>query len=190
MAGLVMLWLIIERVCPNLRKKTSDTVQWQLTNGELGDSSGIPTVIGGGAPYPDLCTLPQNHAHMFIDPNAYQGKILCDCQCAVTVVWKQPQVDGGHVYPILNCSPCLILIFLCQHSNLGPSIAQIAWWLCDFRLADEAFPAGQLEMTTNTGEMHWQIWCACVKHLGMNLFLQQVSYATQVQCHTGFTALT
>ncbi len=36
----------------------------------------------------------------------------------------------GHVHPILNCSPCLILIFLCQRSNLRLSTARIARLLC------------------------------------------------------------
>jgi hypothetical protein len=60
----------------------------------------------------------------------------------------------------------------------------------DFRLADEAFCAGRLEMTTNTREMRWQNWCTYVKHLGVNPHLQQVPYATRVQCLTGFAAQT
>jgi hypothetical protein len=59
----------------------------------------------------------------------------------------------------------------------------------DFRLADEAFRAGQLEVT-NTREMGWKNWCTYVKHLGVDPYLQQVPYATRVQCLMGFAAQT
>jgi hypothetical protein len=60
----------------------------------------------------------------------------------------------------------------------------------DFRLADEAFHAGQLEATSNKRKMHWQNWCAYIKHLDVDLYLQQVPYPTRVQCLTGFAART
>jgi hypothetical protein len=60
----------------------------------------------------------------------------------------------------------------------------------DFHLVDEAFRAGQLEATTNTREMRWKNWCTYVKHLGVDPFIQQVPYATHVQCLTGFAAQT
>jgi hypothetical protein len=60
----------------------------------------------------------------------------------------------------------------------------------DFRLADEAFCAGQLEVTSNKREMRWRNWCAYAKHLGVDPYLQQVPYAKRVQCLTGFAART
>jgi hypothetical protein len=60
----------------------------------------------------------------------------------------------------------------------------------DFRLADEAFHAGRLKTTTNIREMDWKNWCTYVKHLGMYPYLQQVPYATRVQCLTVFAAQT
>ncbi len=60
----------------------------------------------------------------------------------------------------------------------------------DFRLADEAFRTGRLEVTANKREMRWRNWCAYVKHLGGDPYLQQVPYATRVQCLTGFAART
>jgi hypothetical protein len=39
-------------------------------------------------------------------------------------------------------------------------------------------------------EMCWRNWCAYVKHLGVDPYLQQVPYATWVQCLTGFAART
>ena len=56
----------------------------------------------------------------------------------------------------------------------------------DFRLADEAFCTGRLEVTSNKREMSWRDWCTYVKHLGVDLYLQQVPYAKRVQCLTGF----
>jgi hypothetical protein len=38
--------------------------------------------------------------------------------------------------------------------------------------------------------MHWQNWCAYVKFLGVDPYLQHVPYATRVQCLTGFAAQT
>ena len=38
--------------------------------------------------------------------------------------------------------------------------------------------------------MRWQNWCAYVKHMGVDPYLQQVPYATRVQCLTGFAART
>ncbi len=60
----------------------------------------------------------------------------------------------------------------------------------DFRLRDEAFCAGQLEATSNKREVCWQNWCAYVKHLGVDPYLQQVPYPTRVRCLTGFAART
>jgi hypothetical protein len=54
----------------------------------------------------------------------------------------------------------------------------------------KSFCAGHLEATANKREMCWQNWCAYVKHLDMDLYLQQVPYATRVQCLTGFAART
>jgi hypothetical protein len=36
MAGLLLLWLVMEKVCPPLTKKTSHTIQQQLTHHQLG----------------------------------------------------------------------------------------------------------------------------------------------------------
>ncbi len=60
----------------------------------------------------------------------------------------------------------------------------------EFRLADEAFCIGRLEATSNKREMHWRNWPTYVKHLEVDLYLQQVPYAKQVRCLTGFTART
>ncbi len=60
----------------------------------------------------------------------------------------------------------------------------------DFHLADEAFRAGCLEATANKREMRWQKWCTYVKHMGVDPYLQQVPYATRIQCLTGFAART
>ena len=60
----------------------------------------------------------------------------------------------------------------------------------DFCLADEAFCAGRLEATVYKREMCWQNWCAYVKHLDMDPYLQQVPSPTRVQCLTGFAART
>jgi hypothetical protein len=49
----------------------------------------------------------------------------------------------------------------------------------DFRLADEAFCAGQLEMTTNMREMHWQKFV----HLCQTLGRGSVLTASPI-CHT------
>ena len=49
----------------------------------------------------------------------------------------------------------------------------------DFRLADEAFCAGQLEVTSNKRGMRWRNWCTYVKHLGVDLYLQQFPYSKQ-----------
>jgi hypothetical protein len=38
--------------------------------------------------------------------------------------------------------------------------------------------------------MRWQNWCAYVKHLGVDPYLQQVSYPTRVRCLTGFATRT
>ncbi len=38
--------------------------------------------------------------------------------------------------------------------------------------------------------MRWQNWCAYVKHMGVDPYLQQVPYATRVRCLTGFAART
>ena len=45
---------------------------------------------------------------------------------------------------------------------------------------------------THEAHFDYQIynWCAYVKHLGMHPYLQQVPYATRVQCLTGFAART
>ena len=45
-------------------------------------------------------------------------------------------------------------------------------------------------MTSNKREMRWRNWCAYVKHLGVDPYLQQVPHAKQVQCLTGFAART
>jgi hypothetical protein len=60
----------------------------------------------------------------------------------------------------------------------------------DFCLADEAFCAGRLEVTSNKREMHWKNWCAYVKHLGVDPYLQQDPYAKRVRCLTGFATQT
>jgi hypothetical protein len=60
----------------------------------------------------------------------------------------------------------------------------------DFRLADEAFRSGRLEATSNKREMRWKNWCAYVKHLGVDPYLQQTPYSKRVRCLTGFAART
>jgi hypothetical protein len=97
----------------------------------------------------------------------------------------------GHARTIKNCSPCLTLVSLYPNSDLGPFTTQLrSGYACDFRLADEAFHAGCLEATANKREMHWPNWCAYVKHLGVDPYLQHVPYPTQVRCLTGFAART
>ncbi len=58
----------------------------------------------------------------------------------------------------------------------------------DFRLADEAFRSGRLEAASNKRELRWRNWCAYVKHLGVDPYLQQIPYSKRVRCLTGFAA--
>ncbi len=60
----------------------------------------------------------------------------------------------------------------------------------DFNLADEAFCAGQLEATAKGRAARWQHWCAYVRPMGVDPYLQQVPFSKTVQCLTGFAART
>jgi hypothetical protein len=59
-----------------------------------------------------------------------------------------------------------------------------------FNLADEAFCAGQLEATSKGRVARWRNWCAYVRPMGVDLYLQQVPFTKSVLCLTGFAART
>ena len=63
-------------------------------------------------------------------------------------------------------------------------------YACDFRLADDAFRAGQLEATAQGREARWRNWCAYVKPLGVDPYLDNTPFQTRVRCLTGFAQQT
>jgi hypothetical protein len=60
----------------------------------------------------------------------------------------------------------------------------------DFIAANAAFQAGWLEATSQSWEARWQNWCAFIRPLGENPYLQHTPFKTRVRSLTGFTACT
>ncbi len=127
MAGLVILWLVIEGVCHNLHEKrvtlfsdNSPTVSW-VTRLASKQSLVAEQLVQALV----LC-LKAMHACP-LTPMHIKGK----CNKIANVPSRSfSRTQRGSVRPIRNCSPCLILFSLYPNSNLGPSTAQIARWLC------------------------------------------------------------
>ncbi len=97
----------------------------------------------------------------------------------------------GRVRPTLTCSTYLLPVSFTTTEildGLPPKLC--GGYARDFRLLDEAFRSGRLEATSNKREIRWRNWCAYVKHLGVDPYLQQVSYSKRVRCLTGFAART
>ncbi len=63
-------------------------------------------------------------------------------------------------------------------------------YACDFRLADEAFHSGRLEVTAQGQEVRWQNWCAYVKPLGVDPYLDHTPFQTRLRCLTRFAQQT
>ena len=81
--------------------------------------------------------------------------------------------------------------FHCLNSDLGWSTTQTVWWL---RTQLQSCRQGVLSWTTGDkcpkeGDTLGN-WCAYVKPLGVDPYLQQVPYQQRVQCLTGFAAQT
>ena len=63
-------------------------------------------------------------------------------------------------------------------------------YVCDFHLADKAFRAGRLEATAQGREARWQNWCAYVKPLGIDPYLDHTPFQTRVRGLTGYAQRT
>jgi hypothetical protein len=60
----------------------------------------------------------------------------------------------------------------------------------DFRTADEGFYDGRVAETTRKREAYWERWCAYCGPLGLDPYLQDVSYQHQMRAMSGFAART
>jgi hypothetical protein len=126
MAGLVMLWLVIEEVCPDLRKKpmtlfsdNSPTVSWatQLASRWSLVAEYLDQALALHLKIMHACPLTPMHI---------EGKKMQLLMCRHGRLAATPR---ERAHPLLNCSPCSILFFLCRCSNLGQPTTQIAQWL-------------------------------------------------------------
>lgn len=58
----------------------------------------------------------------------------------------------------------------------------------DFRFADAAYYAGRVASTTKNRRTHWDNWTTYVQPLGLDTYLQGVSYTHRVRVLIGFAA--
>ena len=59
-------------------------------------------------------------------------------------------------------------------------------YACDFCLADEAFRAGQLAVTSIAREACWQHWQTYFAPMGFDLYLQLTTFEQQIRSLAGF----
>ncbi len=60
-------------------------------------------------------------------------------------------------------------------------------YVCDFRLADEAFCAGRLGATSIAREARWRHWQTSPAPMGFNPYFQSTTFEQQIRSLTGFT---
>jgi hypothetical protein len=58
----------------------------------------------------------------------------------------------------------------------------------DFHLADDAFHSGQFEATSCGRQKYWDNWQSYVSPLGVDPYLQDTSFSTQIRLLSGFAA--
>ena len=56
----------------------------------------------------------------------------------------------------------------------------------DFRLADAAFRAGRLAVTSVAREAHWRHWTTYLAPMGLDPYLQSTTFEQRIRCLTGY----
>ncbi len=88
MAGLLMLWLVIERGMRPASGKAYHIILQQLPVNRLGNTPCVKMIYGGGTSHSSPSYAPQNTVGMPVNPNSHKRETQSYCRHLATLIWE------------------------------------------------------------------------------------------------------
>ncbi len=185
MGGLLLLWLIMEAVCPSLDgahvalfSDNSPTVHWvqrmaskqSVVAMQLICALALRLHINNTSPLTPLHIAGVQNAMTDIPSRSWGSENKWHCK-----------TDHGLTHFVRQPVPFTKSGLLERIPAIGRDM-----YARDFRSADDGFYNGRVEETTSKRNVAWQNWTAYVQPLGLDPFLQNTAYDHKVRAITGF----
>jgi hypothetical protein len=187
LAGLTILWLVMEHVCGPLTKKrvaifsnNSPTVSWVHCMASCSSlvAKQLIRVLALQFNLQKICPITTLH----IVGNQNQMTDIPSCSFGSKSKWHFKTDEGLLTFFQLALSSANTELLVGLPTHLRNSYA------CDFRLAYEAFHTGRLEVTSRGRKKYWDHWQAYTAPMGVDPYLQDTQFSKQIRLLSGFAA--
>jgi hypothetical protein len=149
--------------------------------------NGIPLKPHLGTTHLSPCVASQQPKSLPHHNAPHCGQPKPDGQHTIPIIWQQTKMSFQtrrgfpNLYQLKISSPLSELV-----DSLPAHIRDS--YLRDFRLADDAFHSGQFEATSRGRQKYWDNWQRYAAPLGVDPYLQDTSFSTQIRLLSRFAA--
>ena len=167
-------------------RETDRTVWGQLPINWVGGMHWVMMLMGRGKFNSGLGLTSKTSKSMPPHTNPHHWRTKRHRRYPIAVIWQQPCLEMWLRYWLTNS---FYFIVPYPQTELLDSLPPELWagYVHNFHLVDTAFPAGRVEVTSKIQEAWcWRNWCAYIKPMGVDPYLEGTPFQTRVQCLTGY----